>query len=114
MANIQTQPRLTANSQPRCTCDQTIRLLTEGEKLWEGNIGDQSKDIMLRLQRPTQAAVAWRVRITAETDLPPDLESQVSTRDPRVPTIGFERLIVVPEDDVITRLDMITKLLWHA
>jgi glycosyltransferase involved in cell wall biosynthesis len=89
--------------------EHTVRLLANNEKLWEGKIGPSSKDIVLRVRKRTGTPDAWRLQIEAEVNLTPELRSQITAVDSRVPTIGFERLIVVPESDVITRLDLITK-----
>jgi hypothetical protein len=91
--------------------DQPIRLLANGEWLWKGTVGHDSKDIVLRVRKPAGAVGRWMLRIGAEVDLPPELHGRIAAADGRVPTIGFERLIVVAEDDVKTRLDVLTNLL---
>jgi len=34
----------------------------------------------------------------------------IAASDSRIPTVGLERLIVVPENDLKTRLDVLSKL----
>ncbi len=90
--------------------EHPMRLLANGERLWEGRIGSRSRDIMVRIRKPAGAASTWRLRIGVEFDLSPELGSRIVALDGRMPTVGFERLIVVPESDVTTRLDVISKL----
>ena len=82
-----------------------------GEALWSGTIGPHSKDVMLRVRKSVGSATRWRLRIVAQVELTPELTSQIAASDSRIPTIGFERLIVVPEDDLKTRLDVMSVLL---
>ena len=89
--------------------DQPIRLLANNERVWEGKIGPHSRNIVLRLRKRTEPARPWQVRIGAEVDLSPELRSQIAALDGRLPTIGFERMIVVAENDLKTRLDVLTR-----
>jgi hypothetical protein len=91
--------------------DRPIRLIANGERLWKGVVGHESKDIVLRVRKGAGAGDQWRLQIRAEVDLHPELLAKIAASDNRVPTIGFERLIVVPEGDVKTRLDVLTTLL---
>ena len=91
--------------------DRPIRLLANNEWLWKGAVGHDSKDIVLRVRKPAGAADRWMLRIRAEVDLPPELHSKITAADGRVPTVGFERLIVVPDGDTKTRLDVLSNLL---
>jgi glycosyltransferase involved in cell wall biosynthesis len=91
--------------------EQPVRLLANGERLWEGLIGPQSKDIVLRVRKRGGATTAWRLRIGAELDLSADVRSRIMAIDSRIPTIGFERFIVVPENDLKARLDVLSNLL---
>src|SRR5262249_25734149 len=69
--------------------DQPVRLSANGERLWEGRVGQQSKDIMVRIRRPAGVGAHWRVKINAEVTLTPELRAQISTIDSRIPSIGF-------------------------
>ena len=91
--------------------EQPIKILVNGEALWSGTIGPHSKDVMLRVRKSVGSATRWRLRIVAQVELTPELTSQIAASDSRIPTIGFERLIVVPEDDLKTRLDVMSVLL---
>jgi glycosyltransferase involved in cell wall biosynthesis len=91
--------------------ERPIKILVNGEALWSGTIGPHSKDVMLRVRKSVGAATRWRMRIVAQVELTPELTSQIAAGDSRIPTIGFERLIVVPEDDLKTRLDVMSVLL---
>jgi glycosyltransferase involved in cell wall biosynthesis len=91
--------------------EQPIRLLANGDELWSGTIGEHSKDVMLRVRKRASAADRWRLRIAAHVELTAELTKQIAENDGRIPTIGFERLIVIPEDDLKTRLDVLSSSL---
>jgi len=91
--------------------DHTVTVSANGEKIWEGNIGPRPRDIALRVRRRTVNSGGWRLRILAEAKLSAELRNQIAALDSRVPTIGFERLIVVPESDLKTRVDILYTLL---
>jgi glycosyltransferase involved in cell wall biosynthesis len=90
---------------------EPIRLLANGDKVWEGPLGPQPKDVVFRVHRKVTNAGGWRLRINAQIKLTPELRNQIATVDSRMPTIGFERLIVVPDNDLKTRLDILYTLL---
>jgi glycosyltransferase involved in cell wall biosynthesis len=92
--------------------EQPIRLLANGDRLWEGRIGRHSQDLMLRVRKRASAATSrWRLRIGVEVDLTTELISRIAALDARIPTVGFERLIVVPENDFKTRLDVLSNFI---
>ena len=91
--------------------EHTVRLLANGEILWEGSIGANSKDIILRVRKRTGIVGTWLLRIEAQVDLTSEVRNEIAAFDGRVPTIGFERLVVVPENDVKARLDVLSKFL---
>lgn len=84
-----------------------VRILVNGERAWEGNIGTTPKDLTLRVRRRAGANGHWKVRLAAQVDLSRELVGHLAALDGRMPTIGFERMIVVPENDVKTRLDVL-------
>jgi hypothetical protein len=67
---------------------------------------------MLRVRPKLAGAAGWRLRLRAQIDLTPDLRDQIAALDSRIPTIGFERLIVVPENDLKTRVDILYALMF--
>jgi glycosyltransferase involved in cell wall biosynthesis len=88
--------------------DRPIHVTANGESLWSGAVGG-GHDIVLRIRKPLGGpGSAWRLRLTARVDLTPELRDQIARLDLRVPTIGFERLVVVPENDWKTRVDILT------
>ena len=89
--------------------EQPVRLLANGERLWEGQIGSNSRDIMLRVRKRAGANSHSRVRLGVEVDVSPETRNQIAALDGRVPTIGFERLIVVAGNDLVGRLDVLSK-----
>jgi glycosyltransferase involved in cell wall biosynthesis len=90
--------------------DHPITLSANGRPVWGGAIGQGSRNIHFRVRKPTLATGGWRLRIRAELALSAEVRSQVAALDARVPTIGFERLVVVPENDLKARLDILYTL----
>jgi hypothetical protein len=88
-----------------------IMLSANGRPVWSGPIGEGSRNIHFRVRKQTLGTGAWRLRIRAELALSAELRSQIAALVARVPTIGFERLVVVPEDDLKTRVNVLYSLL---
>jgi glycosyltransferase involved in cell wall biosynthesis len=87
----------------------SLRIAANGEAAWEGTVGDRPRNIMLRVRKKLRGGGGgWRLKLRVETDLSPEVRNQIATLDGRVPTIGFERMLVVPETDLKTRLDVLT------
>jgi len=63
------------------------------------------------VRKPAASDGAWRLLIRAEIDLSAEARAQIAAFDGRIPTIGFERLIVVPENDLKTRVEILYTLL---
>jgi len=91
--------------------EQPIRMLANSERLWEGRIGPHSKDVMLRVRKRLRAPGHWKLRIGIEVDLSAETRAQIAAIDSRMPTVGLERLIVVPENDLKARLDVLSRFL---
>ena len=91
--------------------DHPVRLSANGRLVWSSVIGPGSRNIHFRVRKQTLGASSWRLRISAELALSIELRNQIAALDARVPTIGFERLVVVPEHDLKTRLDILYTLL---
>jgi glycosyltransferase involved in cell wall biosynthesis len=91
--------------------DHPIMLSANGGVVWNGAIGQGSRNIHFRVRKQTLGTGGWRLRIRAELALSAELRSQIAALDARVPTIGFERLVVVPENDLKTRLDILYSML---
>lgn len=90
--------------------DQPIQISVNGDLLWRGSVGPDSRNIGLRVRRRVIGPDGWRLRLRALVSLSPDHEQQIREQDSRVPTIGFERLLVVPDNDLKTRLDVAYRL----
>jgi glycosyltransferase involved in cell wall biosynthesis len=91
--------------------DHPIQISANGDSVWQGSIGPGPRNLGLRIRRRVAGADGWRLRLRAQTSLTAELERRIAEDDSRVPTIGFERLIVVPENDLKARLDIIYRLL---
>ena len=67
---------------------------------------------MLRVRKRGKAAAdgSWILKINAQIDLSTEARNRIAAIDSRVPTIGFERLVVIPENDLKVRLDVLSNL----
>jgi hypothetical protein len=80
--------------------DQPIKLSANGRPVWNAAIGEGPRNIHFRVRKQNLGTGSWRLRIRAELALSAELRSQIAALDARMPTIGFERLVVVPENDL--------------
>ncbi len=87
--------------------DHAVRLSANGDVVWINTVGPESKNVLLCVRKPTEAIRAWRLRLSAAVDISMETQERIAALDSRIPTIGFERLIVVPDDDLKTRLDLL-------
>jgi glycosyltransferase involved in cell wall biosynthesis len=91
--------------------DHSVKLSANGTPVWSAPIGQGSRNIHFRARKQALGTGGWRLRIRAELALSAELRTQIAALDGRVPTIGFERLVVVPENDLKTRVDILYTLL---
>jgi glycosyltransferase involved in cell wall biosynthesis len=91
--------------------DHPVKLSANGTPVWSAPIGQGSRNIHFRARKQTLGTGGWRLRIRAELALSAEARTQITALDARVPTIGFERLVVVPENDLKTRVDVLYTLL---
>lgn len=94
--------------------EQPVRISANGDPVWEGRIGGGSRNVMLRLRPRRMGEAGWRLRLAAQMQLTPELRKRLAAADSRMPTIGLERLVVVPENDVNTRLDILSSLVTDS
>jgi glycosyltransferase involved in cell wall biosynthesis len=88
-----------------------VTFVCNGEVLWEGIIGTRPKDIQLTVgKRATAVKANWALRLFIQTELSPEQRTQLEAVDGRLPLIGFERFVVVPEDNLQARVDIVTRL----
>jgi hypothetical protein len=91
--------------------EHPVKFSANGTPVWSAAIGQGSRNIHFRVRKQTLGTGGWRLRIRAELGLSAELRTQIAALDARVPTIGFERLVVVPENDLKTRVDILYTLL---
>jgi glycosyltransferase involved in cell wall biosynthesis len=87
--------------------DLTVRLSANGDPAWHGSIGPRPKNIVMRVRKKGLGAGGWRLHLRAEAQLSVETRQQIAALDSRVPTIGFERLVVVPDDDLKTQINIL-------
>jgi glycosyltransferase involved in cell wall biosynthesis len=92
--------------------DLPIRLFANGELAWNDCIGSRPRNIVLRVSKNAASTNGWwLLQVRAEIDLSTETRSQIAMLDTRIPTIGFERLVVVPDSDLKSRIDILTFLM---
>lgn len=92
--------------------EQPVSISANGDLVWDGSIGAGSRDVVLRVRRKLRGpAGGWRLRLRSQVNLTAELREKIAAEDSRIPTIGFERMIVVPENDLKARLDIMYSLL---
>ncbi len=84
-------------------------ILANNETVWQDSFTERPQDLMLRLRRRDSAGMGT-LRLQVDLHCPPGLGQHAFGSDGRAPTIGFERLIAVPEEDFSLRLDVLTTL----
>jgi hypothetical protein len=65
-----------------------IRLIANGDPVWEGEIGPQARNIIARVRRRGAGTGHWLLRLRVDLDLSAELRAQIAALDRRVPTIG--------------------------
>lgn len=90
--------------------DLHVRFHANGELVWDDTIGSRPRNIILRVRKRPVGPDGWQLRLRAEATLTAELRERIATVDGRVPTVGFERMLIVPETDLRTRLDVLTKV----
>lgn len=91
--------------------EEPVQILGNGEPLWADSLGPRPRNLVFRVRPKIVGPAGWRLRLEARIGLSAELRDRIAAVDSRVPTIGFERLIVVPENDLKTRLDILYTLL---
>ena len=91
--------------------DNGVSITANGEHAWSGAIGKAPKNILMRIRNRAGTAdrggkLHLRVAVEAE---PAQLEKVVAL-DHRRPIVGFERIVIVPDNDINARLDLLTSI----
>jgi glycosyltransferase involved in cell wall biosynthesis len=86
------------------------RILANAEIVWQGSFTEKPQDLMLRIRRRTRDGLSWALKLRCELDCPTGLRHQIGAIDARTPMIGFEFLVIIPENDIKSRVDVLTTL----
>jgi glycosyltransferase involved in cell wall biosynthesis len=90
--------------------DSNVHLVANGTTLWNRPIGEGSRNVMLRVRRRSDRTDWWKLSLGVKIDTTSETLAKICSTDSRMPTVGFENLMIVPERDLSTRLDALTKL----
>jgi hypothetical protein len=89
---------------------EELTIFANGDRMWRGQIGEDSKDLCLKIYH-NSARGLWPLRLGIWAPPRPDLHEALLKLDDRAPAIGFERLVIVPEGDLQTRLEILQNLI---
>ena len=87
--------------------DQFFTLSANGEVVWKGSIGNKPKNVIARVRRRATSIGDWRLRLRVDIEISAEKRAEILAIDRRIPTAGFERLVVVPDNDLKTRVDIL-------
>jgi glycosyltransferase involved in cell wall biosynthesis len=90
-----------------------VRVTSAGKMLWSGKVGDRSRNAAMRVRR-RQTDQWWNLHLRIDAEVDDETLAMVAAIDGRVPTIGLERLVIVPENDLKARLDILTNILLEG
>jgi glycosyltransferase involved in cell wall biosynthesis len=86
------------------------RIFANAEIVWQGKLAGKPQDIMARARRRLQTDGAWQLKLRVEAEISTSVRQHIENIDVRTPIIGIEHMLVVPGDDIRTRLDVLTTL----
>jgi glycosyltransferase involved in cell wall biosynthesis len=89
-----------------------VSISANGEAVWSGPAPHRPTTILIRVRRRGVSSSGWKLRLRADIKVPPDALQQVEAIDRRLPLLGFERMVIVPESDLKTRVDVMTALVF--
>jgi hypothetical protein len=90
--------------------NEEITIFANGERLWRGVIGERPKDLCLKIYKKNGQG-PWNLRIGIWAPATSELYDALLGVDGRAPAIGIHRLVIVPEDDLHLRLEILQNLL---
>jgi glycosyltransferase involved in cell wall biosynthesis len=89
---------------------EEITIFANGDRLWRGIIGDSAKDLCLKIYKKHNQG-PWSLRIGIWAPAKTGLHDALLEFDHRAPAIGLHRLVIVPEDDIHRRIEILQNLL---
>jgi hypothetical protein len=87
--------------------EEEITIFANGDRVWRGALGEEPKDLCLKVFRKNDQGSWWALKIGLWAPDRSELYDSLVELDGRAPAIGLSRLVVVPEDDLQTRLDIL-------
>jgi glycosyltransferase involved in cell wall biosynthesis len=91
-------------------CQEEITIFANGDRLWRGAIGKDAKDLCLKIYKKNVQG-PWNLRIGIWAPDKSELYDALLGLDGRAPAIGLHRLVIVPEDDIHMRVEILQNLL---
>jgi glycosyltransferase involved in cell wall biosynthesis len=91
-------------------CEEEVTILANGDRLWRGTLSAEPRNLCLKLYRRNGVGVR-SLRLGVWAPEKSGLYDALLKVDPRAPAIGLQRLVIVPEDDLHLRLEILQNLL---
>jgi hypothetical protein len=89
---------------------EEVTIYANGDRLWRGTLEEQPKDLCLKIYKRNSEG-RWSLRLGIWPPEKSELYDALLEVDPRAPAIGVHRLIIVPEDDLHLRAEILQNLL---
>jgi glycosyltransferase involved in cell wall biosynthesis len=89
---------------------EEITILANGDRMWRGVIGARTRDLCLKLYKRSGKG-PWSLRLGLWAPAKPELYDALLVIDGRAVAIGLHRLVIIPEDDLHTRLEILQNLM---
>jgi glycosyltransferase involved in cell wall biosynthesis len=89
---------------------EEVTIFANGDRLWRGAIGEYARDLCLKVYKRNGSG-PWTLRLGIWAPEKAQLYDALLEVDNRAPAIGLHRLVIVPEDDLHLRLEILQNLL---
>lgn len=91
---------------------EDISIFANGDRLWKGTVGEVARDLCLKIYKKGGPG-PWILRLGIWSPAKHELYDAIMSLDSRGPAIGVHRLVVVPEDDLHARMEILQNMLFN-
>jgi glycosyltransferase involved in cell wall biosynthesis len=93
-------------------CAEEVTIFANDDRLWRGTLAEQPTDLCLKIYKRNGEG-HWNLRIGLWAPEKSELYEALLEVDQRAPAIGLHRLVIVPEDDLHLRVEILQNLLMR-
>jgi glycosyltransferase involved in cell wall biosynthesis len=91
-------------------CREEVSIFANGDRLWRGTLAEEPKDLCLKIYKRNRRGL-WSLRIGIWAPEKSELYDALLEVDQQALAIGLHRLVIVPEDDIHMRVEILQNLL---